>query len=272
MQRLGGQQHHVVGDVDDVVDRPLSGRHQPFLQPQRRGTDLHVGEDARREPRAELRNLDLDRRVVPDLPLPGCVSVLLPGRIGELRLGDRMDLARHPVDAEAVDPVRVHLELEHRLAHRQNLAQRGPRFGPVLQHHDPGGVVADLQFRLGQDHPVALDAPQLRLAELRPVGQDGARQGHRDELARGDVGRAADDGPLAVTGVDLADGEAIGVGVPLSRQDLSHDEALGRRGTGMIDPLDLRALQVERIGQILDREAGVAVLAEPADRDLHRIT
>ena len=37
VQRLGGQQHHVVGDVDDVVDRPLAGGDQPRLQPERRG-------------------------------------------------------------------------------------------------------------------------------------------------------------------------------------------------------------------------------------------
>ena len=47
VQRLGGQQHHVVGDVDDVVDRPLAGRDQPRLQPQRRGADRHLGEHAR---------------------------------------------------------------------------------------------------------------------------------------------------------------------------------------------------------------------------------
>ena len=32
---LPGQQHHVVGDVDDVRDRPLAGGHQPRLQPRR---------------------------------------------------------------------------------------------------------------------------------------------------------------------------------------------------------------------------------------------
>ena len=48
VQRLGGQQHHVVGDVDDVVDRPLPGGAEPRLQPGRRGPDLHVGEDAGR--------------------------------------------------------------------------------------------------------------------------------------------------------------------------------------------------------------------------------
>ena len=35
VQRLAGEQHHVVGDVDDVRDRALAGGHQPRLQPQR---------------------------------------------------------------------------------------------------------------------------------------------------------------------------------------------------------------------------------------------
>ena len=33
VQRLAGEQHHVVGDVDDVVDRALAGGHQARLQP-----------------------------------------------------------------------------------------------------------------------------------------------------------------------------------------------------------------------------------------------
>ena len=37
VQRLAGEQHHVVGDVDDVVDRPLPGGGQARLQPRRRG-------------------------------------------------------------------------------------------------------------------------------------------------------------------------------------------------------------------------------------------
>ena len=35
VQRLPGEQHHVVGDVDDVGDRALPGGHQPGLQPAR---------------------------------------------------------------------------------------------------------------------------------------------------------------------------------------------------------------------------------------------
>ena len=58
VQRLAGQQHRVVGDVDHVVDRPLPGRHQPRLQPRRRWRDRDVLEHARGEARAELGTLD----------------------------------------------------------------------------------------------------------------------------------------------------------------------------------------------------------------------
>ena len=79
VQRLRGQQHHVVGDVDDVVDRPLPGRRQPRLQPERRGADRDVGEDAGGEARAELGDLDRDRGVVGDLSLALGGRVLGPG-------------------------------------------------------------------------------------------------------------------------------------------------------------------------------------------------
>ena len=58
VQRLPGQQHHVVGDVDDVRDRALPGGHQPRLQPQRARSDLDVLEHARGEARAQVRALD----------------------------------------------------------------------------------------------------------------------------------------------------------------------------------------------------------------------
>ena len=58
VQRLAGQQHRVVGDVDDVVDRPLPGCAQPRRQPRRRGRDRDVLEHARGEARAQLGTLD----------------------------------------------------------------------------------------------------------------------------------------------------------------------------------------------------------------------
>ena len=84
VQRLGGIQHHVVGDVDHVGDRPLPGRHQPLLEPQRRRPDLDVLEHARREAQADL-GVDLDRDVV----LGGVVAA----RLG---VGRRWDPGRAP--------------------------------------------------------------------------------------------------------------------------------------------------------------------------------
>ena len=79
VQRLGGQQHHVVGDVDDVVDRPLARGGQPRLQPGGEGPIVDVGEDAGGEARAELGHLDRDRGVVAHLPLALGRRVLGPG-------------------------------------------------------------------------------------------------------------------------------------------------------------------------------------------------
>ena len=65
VQRLAGQQHHVVGDVDDVVDRPHGRRaiRRAFSHSGDGPIVTSVNTRAR-EPRAELRDLDGDRGVV----------------------------------------------------------------------------------------------------------------------------------------------------------------------------------------------------------------
>ena len=124
VQRLRREQHHVVGDVDDVVDRPLARRGEPRLQPRRRGAKRHLGEHPGGEARTELRNLDGDRRVVRRLALAGGLGILLPRRLGQWSAAERVHLPRHPVDAEAIHPVRVDLELEDGLGNRQDLGKR----------------------------------------------------------------------------------------------------------------------------------------------------
>ncbi len=58
VQRLAAEQHRVVGDVDDVVDRALPGGGESRLQPRRRRRDRDVLEHARGEARAQLGALD----------------------------------------------------------------------------------------------------------------------------------------------------------------------------------------------------------------------
>ena len=95
----------------------------------------------------------------------------------------------------------------------------------VVEHHDALVLVAEPELVLGEDHPVRLDAAQLRLAELGPVRHHGAGQRDRHGLAGGDVRRAADDrARLAGADVDLADLQPVGVGMLLGRQHLADDE------------------------------------------------
>ena len=88
-----GEQHRVVGDVDDVVDRPLPGRHQPRLQPRRRRRDRDVLEHARGEARAELGALDASP-ATPSTAGPARAGILAPGRLRQRRAGGRVQLAR----------------------------------------------------------------------------------------------------------------------------------------------------------------------------------
>ncbi len=172
---------------------PHPGRRQPRLQPRRRRADLDVGEDPRAEARAQIRHLDGYRAVILDRPLSGRLGIGLPRRGREIGTGDGVQLPGDAVDAEAVDPVGGRLELDHRLAHREDCAERGPRGGIGLQDHDPVVVLADLDLTLREDHPVGLDPAELGLLQLLAARHPRARGDHGDRLARGDVGRPADD-------------------------------------------------------------------------------
>ena len=181
-----------------------------------------------------------------------------------------MDLPRHPVDAEAVDPVRADLELEDRLGERQHLGQRAAWHGLAVQDRDPVRIVADLKLGLREDHSVGGDAPELGAVELLPSGQHRAGERHRDGLPGGDVGRAADDRARRAAGLHLAHGQPLGVGVPRHGDDLADHEAIGRWRADVGDPLELRRPQREQLAQLVDGQAGIAVLAEPQVRHPHR--
>jgi hypothetical protein len=104
--------HHVVGEVDQVVDGAHAHLLQAVAQPLRRGGDPDV-EDTRAEARAEVGGLD------------GHVERSRGGR-ARLRDLDRQrpqrrvvqdrHLARHPVDVHAVHAVGGDVELEDGIA------------------------------------------------------------------------------------------------------------------------------------------------------------
>ncbi len=138
-----------------------------------------------------------------------------------------------------------------------------PGAGLVVEHEDALGALAELQLGGREDHPLRGDPAQLRLAQLLAAGHPRPRQRHRDRLAGGDVGGAADDRPLALAGVDPADPQPVGVGMRLGAQHPADDEALGRGRADDADPLDLGAGHHQPLGDLPDADAGVAVLAQP---------
>ncbi len=269
VHRLPGEQHHVVGDVDDVVDRALAGRHQPRLQPQGRRRDRHVLEQPRGEAGAQVGRPHVDGEAG-DRVARG-VRVLRPRRRGERRVRGGVHLARDAVDAQAVRPVRRDLELEHVRGDRQHVGERGAGGERLVEDHDPVVVRADLDLVLGQDHAVGLLPAELGLLQPHPAGHHRAGRGDRDGLAGRDVRRAADDLlRLAVAEVDEADAQAVGVRMLLGREDLAHAEVLERGHAVRVDAVDLRAGEGEPRRELGRGQARVAVVVEPQQGKSHQ--
>ena len=278
VQRLAAEQHRVVGDVDDVVDRALPGGHQTRLQPCRGRTDRDVVEDARREARTQLRALHDDLRARHRTLRSG---VGRPRRVGQRCAGRGVQLARDAVNAEAVGAVGCDLQLEHVLGDHQHVGQRRARRKlrverHLVEHHDSLTPGADLQLVLGEDHPFGDDAAQLRALELGAVGQHRAGQRHGNRLTGGDVRRAADDRrrPVAVAGalaeVDLAHAQAIGVRVRLDVEHAPDDEAACIGHAVVVNRLDLRAGHRQALLDLAHAQRRIAVFAQPCQRDAHQ--
>ena len=64
-----------------------------------------------------------------------------------------------------------------------------------------------------------------------------------------DVRRAAHDAHLSVAGVDVGEADAVGVGVRHDVEDLRDDDAADL-AAGLVDPLDLEAELVQRVGDV----------------------
>ena len=270
MQRLAGGEHHVVGDVDDVRDRPLAGRHQPLLQPQRRRPDLHVLEHARREAQADLGVGDLDAGVVLRAVVAGGLGVRV-GRVrGERRRGDRVNVARHAVDAHRVGPVRRDLELEHLVDDRQVLGERGadlqrapsstmiPSWSSPIPTSSSARIIpcdsTPRSFALPSLEPSGITAPGSATATVCPAATFGAPQtivcARRSHVHRADVSRSAS-----------GCGSARAPRRPRTRSGSPTPTRCSR------STLSPAIVSVSAISSA--ERAGIAVLLQPGDRDPH---
>ena len=257
VQGLARKEHHIVGDVDDVVDRAGTGSSHAAGQPVGAGADLDVLHDAGRIAAAHLGIIDGDVHEVCHL----LGRLVLDGRqldVGVL-VEDGRDLGRHAGHGQAVGAVGGHLAVDHGVADAVPVHEIHAHRRVLRQDHDTGVVGGDAQLAGGAVHAVGLHAAQLARRDLDTAGQLGPLHGHDDVVACMDVRSAADDlqrGGVAV-GIrvllshgHLADPHVVRVGVTLGGQDLAGHDVL-EVGAHLLDRLDLSASADELIDQLL---------------------
>ena len=237
---------------------------QPCLQPQRRGPDPDAV-----KPRAVKRGhssgtstVDRGESIRPPRR-PSASASISQGGGGERRAGDRVHLAGDAVDAEAVRAVRVQVEL-HDLRRKSGRPRRAASRARAASANsmipsESSPISSSVSERI---IPFDSMPRSFALRELRPVGQPRARQRDGDGEPGRDVGRAADDRPLAVARVDHADPQPVGVRMLLGGDDVADDEALCGRRADVVNALDLDRLRREQRRDLLGVEAGIAVLAQ----------
>ena len=267
VQRLAGLEHHVVCDIDDVIDAADADSFKRVAQPARAGADRHAANDARVIAWAVLGVVEphIDQR-------RGILVALW--QVGDLRQaqrvpGERADLAGDADEAVPVRPVRRHLQIVNHIvaAAAQVLGKSLAHLRVLRQNHQPVGVRGKAQFLRRAHHALRLDAADysgLDLERLRArLGRHhtaGRRQ--RNLAPDAKIRRATDDLPLARAIVHLAEREPVGVRVRLLGQHLGDHDALETAGH-LLDTLDLKADHRQPLGEFLGRPLKVNVLLQP---------
>ena len=277
VERVAEFEHHVVRDVDDVVDGALPGGAQPLLHPLRRGPDRHPLDDRGGVARAQVGGVDGDRRGVGHVGVAlGVVAVVRAhGLAGDGGARDGGGFAGDADHVHHVGAVRPRVHVEHHVAEVVGERAADGRVGG--QFEDALVRLGEPELALGQHHPGRLDAADRRGLERRSlavarVDELGAFARERDALPGGDVRRAAHDGPrLARAVLDGRELEAVGVRVRLDREHLGDRHQLAVPVADALDALDLGRGHREPLGERIDVEVvgEVDVVAQPLEGDEH---
>lgn len=195
VHRLAVFQHHIVRDVDDVVDRTDAAGAQARAHPERRRLDAHVFHRARGIARAERRFFYGYGKVVGNVVAVAC-GMYLRRAVLQRHAGGGRRLARDAEQRQTVGAVEGQLEVHDRVAQPQHVADVVAKPAGLL--HNENAVlnrvreVVDRQPQLGQraehtlrDHPAQLAGlDDLAAGQLGAVEADGDEIGPRLRSAR----------------------------------------------------------------------------------------
>ena len=258
VERTAEREHDVVRHVDDVRDRAHACVAQPALQPQRRLADRDVAERPPDEAETALGILDPDAD-----QLVAVAPRLLPRQRQQLTAEHGRHLARRAVDREQVGAVPGGVEVEHLVDEREHVGEWRPGLERVVEDDDPRVIRPEVEFVLGEDHPLRELAAQLAPLECQPVRKCRARQRDRHLRAGAEVPGAADDRVRPVLphvyGRQL---QPVGVRVLLGLEHVPDAEELEVAGDAhAVDPVHLGRRDRERVRDLLRARLDAHVLA-----------
>ncbi len=248
---------HVVGNVDQCVDRAQADCQQALLHPLRAGAILHAAHDAKRKARAESRiiklQLDIDRRCALDL------EARCRPRLQRAETGGRQ-ITCDAIDRGAIRTVRREVDLDDRIIKPGIGRERRADRRIFRQIDDAIVIVGYVEFLFGTHHAVAFDTADLadgkRHIDARNISPR-TRQGANEAGAR--IWRPANDlHRLAVTGIHRQHLQAIRFRMLFRRQNLGDDEGLVSRL--VVDILDLETDCRQSFADLLQRGIRIEML------------
>ena len=269
MERPGAVEGQEVGDVDERRDRPQPDGKQPSLQPIGARAVLQPADGAPGEQRAGIGGFP--REVEGDA---GRVFETARDRLGgegnERTYARRREIPGDAVNAETIAAVGRDGDVDHRIVEPEDGSRGGADRRVVGELDDAFVVLADADFAGRAQHAGALDAADDALLEVEPGPRDPDAGGGEDPLHAGPrIGRAANDLDPIGAGIDDADRQPVGVGMPRSLQDMADGERRERRRP--VDHLfDLEPEIGERPGDAVYPGVGFEMGLQPAERELHR--
>ena len=277
VHRLAELEHHVVCDVDYVVDRAHAGRLESLAHPLRRGFDFNVSDRSREIRGAEILVGNEHRNRVLRLAR-GLFFYLYFGHF-ELSAERYRGLSRKTRDAEAVRSVGGDLKVDdvvlvadaehfHYVFSDERVEVAPLEHRQVFQNHDAvvdaALAVLEIEAELfkGTHHAVRDLTAELARFDFAAAGDDGIVERHGNVVAQFDVLRAGDDlrnAAVLFPHVHLTHEHVVGVPVPDDLDALSDDDSVNF-ALEPVDGLDLRAAERHEAGDVLRELLRVLIL------------
>ncbi|MPM46229.1 hypothetical protein SDC9_92927 [bioreactor metagenome] len=228
MHGLAVFQHHIVGDIHDVVDGAHAGVAQTLPEPGGGGGDFYVFHHAGGVAGTEVGIFDLHIKQIGNRT----ARALYLGRMQAERgvEGDRR-LPGQADDREAVGAVRGDFEFHHMVVQTKDGFNAVAGFAVLPEDKDAVldgiGVVVDGKAQLLEraEHAVGFHTPKFTRGDVDPAGQIGIVQGDRNQVASVHVLRAGDDlDQIGQAHIHKADEHMIGIGMGLDLRNPAHHD------------------------------------------------